>query len=140
MNAEEIEAAAIPFDAVAPRDWPWANFAPVEVACRGTGLVPTHETFRDAMDRLQALREAMDRPLFVTSGYRTPAYNRHVDGAPRSQHRLGRAFDIATFGLDAARLEALAREYGFRGIGRYQRFLHIDTRPRAATWGRPSSP
>ena len=45
---------------------------------------------------LNPLREAWGAPIIVTSGYRSPALNRAVKGAPTSQHVLGEAADIHT--------------------------------------------
>ena len=43
---------------------------------------------------LEPLRQAWGQPIFVTSGYRSPALNRAVGGAHNSQHLLGQAADI----------------------------------------------
>ena len=43
---------------------------------------------------LDPLREAWGGPIHVNSGYRCPALNRAVGGAPRSQHMKGEAADI----------------------------------------------
>ena len=42
----------------------------------------------------EAVRLAWGQPIFVTSGYRSPALNRAVGGAHNSQHCLGQAADI----------------------------------------------
>jgi len=54
---------------------------------------------------LDPLRQALGRPVRITSGYRAPAVNRAVSGSPTSQHMLGQAADIKVPGLSA---EALA--------------------------------
>jgi len=54
---------------------------------------------------LDPLRQAVGRPVRITSGYRAPAVNRAVSGSPTSQHMLGQAADIKVPGLSA---EALA--------------------------------
>ena len=43
---------------------------------------------------LQPLRDAMGFTIHVDSGYRSPAVNEHVGGAPTSDHPKGKAADI----------------------------------------------
>lgn len=120
-----------------PKDaWdPWPNFSPAEIACRGTGQIKIETA---AMDRLQALRDRLGKPLIVRSAYRSPEHNRAVGGAPRSKHMQGTAFDIAMANHDPVVFEAAAREVGFLGFGYYPRsgFMHIDLGP-ARSWGDP---
>jgi len=115
--------------------WRWANFSPAEIACRGTGKLRVNA---DALDRLQALRTALGKPLIVTSGYRSPEHNRRVGGATASKHLEGAAFDISMANHDPAAFIAAARRAGFKGIGTYPRsgFVHVDTGP-ARAWGDP---
>jgi len=61
--------------------WRWPNFSPAEIACRGTGKLLINEP---ALDRLQALRDRLGKPLIVRSAYRSPEHNRAVGGAARS--------------------------------------------------------
>lgn len=113
--------------------WRWRNFSPAEIACRGTGQLKLHP---EALDKLQALRDRLGKPLIVRSAYRSPEHNRNVGGAPRSKHMDGTAFDIAMSNHDPVAFEAAAREVGFRGFGFYPRsgFIHVDLGP-ARTWG-----
>ena len=113
--------------------WRWPNFSPAEIACRGTGRLLIDE---DALDRLQALREALGKPLIVRSAYRSSEHNRAVGGAVASRHLDGAAFDIAMANHDPEAFEAAARVAGFLGFGFYPRsgFMHIDTGP-AREWG-----
>lgn len=48
---------------------------------------------------LQPLRAHLDRPIVVSSGYRSPALNRAVGGAANSDHMHGRAADIVVPGM-----------------------------------------
>ncbi|MBW0159605.1 YcbK family protein [Sedimentimonas flavescens] len=117
-----------------PKDaWPWPNFSPAEIACRGTGQIKIDT---EAMDRLQALRDRLGKPLILRSAYRSPEHNRAVGGAPASKHMEGTAFDIAMANHDPVVFEAAAREVGFLGFGFYPRsgFIHIDLGP-ARSWG-----
>ena len=113
--------------------WRWKNFSPAEIACRGSGSLRINE---EALDKLQALRDRLGKPLIVRSAYRSPAHNRAVGGAPRSKHMDGTAFDIAMANHDPVAFEAAAREVGFLGFGFYPRsgFMHIDLGP-ARQWG-----
>lgn len=113
--------------------WRWKNFSPAEIACRGSGSLRIHE---EALDKLQALRDRLGKPLIVRSAYRSPTHNRAVGGAPRSKHMDGTAFDIAMSNHDPVAFEAAAREVGFLGFGFYPRseFIHVDLGP-ARTWG-----
>ena len=43
---------------------------------------------------LQPLRDALGKPITISSGYRSPALNKFVNGSSRSQHCQGRAADI----------------------------------------------
>jgi zinc D-Ala-D-Ala carboxypeptidase len=115
--------------------WRWPNFSPAEIACRGTGALKLHP---EALDKLQALRDRLGKPLILRSAYRSPEHNRAVDGAPRSKHMDGTAFDIAMGNHDPVAFEAAARAVGFLGFGYYPRsgFMHIDLGP-ARVWGAP---
>jgi hypothetical protein len=113
--------------------WSWPNFSPAEIACRGTGKLLVNEA---ALDKLQALRDRLSKPLIVRSAYRSPEHNRDVGGAKASKHLEGIAFDIAMANHDPEAFEEAARAVGFRGFGFYPRsgFIHIDLGP-ARTWG-----
>ena len=115
--------------------WRWPSFSPAEIASRGDGQLKLHP---EAMDKLQSLRDSLGKPLIVNSGYRSPAHNKAVGGAPRSKHMLGTAFDIAMSNHDPVAFEAAARAVGFLGFGTYPRsgFMHIDLGP-ARRWGEP---
>lgn len=43
---------------------------------------------------VQSIRDCLGMPMFVTSGYRSPAVNAAVGGARSSQHMLGLAADL----------------------------------------------
>lgn len=115
--------------------WHWPNFSPAEIACRGTGKLRLNA---DALDRLQALRNALGKPLIVNSAYRSPEHNKRVGGAKASKHLEGTAFDISMANHDPIAFIAAARKAGFKGIGTYPRsnFVHIDTGP-GRNWGDP---
>ena len=115
--------------------WRWKNFSPAEIACRGTGKLKLHP---EALDKLQALRDRLGKPLIVRSAYRSPEHNRALGGAKASKHMDGTAFDIAMANHDPVEFEKAARAVGFLGFGTYPRsgFMHVDLGP-ARTWGEP---
>ena len=92
---------------------------------------------------LQAIREHFNKPITITSGYRTAAHNKSVGGAKSSQHLLGKAADIqvadTTVEAVAAYAESLMPDWG--GVGRYpvkagrtKGWVHVDTRPNKSRW------
>lgn len=84
----------------------------------------------ELVQRLEALRHICgDRPLRIVSGYRDPAYNKSIGGAPNSQHQYNRAADIPAGYATIAQAEAA----GFRGIGYCHGWVvHVDVRPGTA--------
>jgi zinc D-Ala-D-Ala carboxypeptidase len=123
------------FSQVDLKDWRWPSFSPREIASKGEGeiLIDT-----DALDKLQALRNRLGKPVVLTSAYRSPAHNKRVGGAKASLHMQGNAFDVRMENHDPHEFEAAARAVGFTGFGYYPKsgFMHIDTGP-ARTWGTP---
>jgi zinc D-Ala-D-Ala carboxypeptidase len=108
-------------------EWRWPNFKPSEIACKGDGSLIVHE---EALDKLQALRTRLGRPLRINSAYRSPAYNARIEGSSKaSKHMEGRAFDVALVGVTREELAAAARAVGLVGVGHYASFLHLDTGP-----------
>lgn len=103
----------------------------------GSRLVPLCE-------QLEILREHLARPLKITSGYRSEAYNKRISGARNSQHVQGRAADIVVAGWTAEAVHGMALDLykagklKIGGLGLYSGFVHIDIRPstiaRLARW------
>ena len=85
---------------------------------------------------LDELRDYMGCPLIVTSGYRTPAYNKKVGGAVNSQHMYGVAADVYPADKNIKKLHAQACKLlsGSGGIGLYPTFVHVDVRQKASRW------
>lgn len=97
----------------------------------------------------ERIRELCEFALIVDSAYRTTEYNASIGGAAGSQHIQGRALDLkpaampkGALGRYQDRLNRLlsaakkARsEKLLNGIGIYDGFIHIDTRPGTqVTW------
>tara|TARA_Y100000361_G_C10943904_1_gene230199 strand:- start:50 stop:442 length:393 start_codon:yes stop_codon:yes gene_type:complete len=108
----------------------WKYFSEEELRCKGTGELKMMEEF---MAKLILLREKVNQPLVISSGYRTPEYNKRIGGSSKSAHILGQAVDIVCSGTKAHTILMHALELGFTGIGVKQhgdhksRFIHLDT-------------
>lgn len=90
----------------------------VVATARGIPNVPG-ENEREALEvlvlaLLDPLRELWGKPIYVNSGYRSPALNKAVGGVANSQHMKGQAADITTGKAESNRkLFALIRDGGF---------------------------
>ena len=72
----------------------------------------------------------------ITSACRCAEHNRKVGGRTRSEHTIGLAADIMLSGI---RPDDVADYLCYRypdcyGIGRYDRFTHVDVRAKKARW------
>jgi len=89
---------------------------------------------------LQVLRDAVAKPITITSGYRSPEHNAKVKGAKNSQHIFGTAADIKVQGMTpkevALVIETLIKEGKMKegGIGVYNSWVHYDIRGVRARW------
>jgi zinc D-Ala-D-Ala carboxypeptidase len=69
------------------------------------------------MWKLEAMRHVLgDKPLRVTSGFRSKACNDQVGGAPSSRHLYGDAADLGAGSHSLCTLAKEARNRGFHGI------------------------
>jgi len=86
---------------------------------------------------LDRIREDYGSAIVINSCYRSPAYNRSIGGASQSYHMKFVACDIT--GYSISRLHRIAKDLRNQGmflggIGRYNSFVHVDTRGYNATW------
>lgn len=123
-------------------DWgKYKNFTADEFKCSHCGA---NEMKPEFMDRLQQLRNAYNKPMKITSGYRCPKHPIEAAKPKPGAHSTGMAADVGIQGSEAHRLLQLALELGFTGVGVQQkgtgRFLHLDTisnqpdSPRPTVW------
>ena len=81
------------------------------------------------MKNLQELRDIYAQPMVINSGYRCKSHNSKVGGVENSKHLSGIAADIAVHDAHSRyRLVQIALRLGFKGIGIYKSFIHLDTR------------
>ena len=118
------------------------NFSLSEFRCKDGTDVPDSlmEHVFLLAENLQILREEVGKPIRVISGYRTPAYNRRIKGAPKSQHMLAKAADIKISGMTPTEVKEVivklikSGRMKSGGVGLYKTFTHYDVRGRNARW------
>lgn len=91
-------------------------------------------------EKLQRIRDALGKPIKITSGYRCLKRNQAVGGGTNSRHRYGMAADwrLKDRSVNPVALGIIAQAVGFGGVGIYwyagNAFCHADTRGTKATW------
>lgn len=103
-----------------------AHFYVDEFRCKGDGKVIIHPQLTAHLERLRA--SLGGKEIIITSGYRSPAYNKKVGGAARSQHMLGRAADIRIKGMSPRDVAIAAKMVGFTYVKVYKGWTHVDVR------------
>ncbi|MFD1198501.1 D-Ala-D-Ala carboxypeptidase family metallohydrolase [Brucella gallinifaecis] len=94
----------------------------VDVACLKPQLV----------SMLKTMERHFRKPVMVTSGYRSPSYNRKVNGARKSLHMICAAADIQIAGVSKHEIARYARKMSNRGgVGTYchTTSVHVDIGP-----------
>jgi uncharacterized protein YcbK (DUF882 family) len=112
------------------------NFRSSEFRCRcrrkECDAVPMDPLF---LAKLQALRDLLQRPLYILSGARCPHWNGISRGAPRSLHLMGKAVDFERSDEDDPKqIEAMAEKAGLGGVGIANTFFHVDDGPKGRRW------
>ena len=99
-----------------------------EFACKdGSPIVFVDDYLYTILD---ILRNKIGKPIIITSGYRTPEWNKKCGGAKYSYHIRGMAADIRVNGMSARelakKLNAIVPEEC--GIIVYESWVHFDVR------------
>lgn len=107
------------------------HFKLSEMACKDGSDKVLYST--ELMAKLEELRAYGGFTVSINSGYRTPAYNKKIGGASRSQHTLGTAADIVVkkngVVVNAKKVCCLCQSLGFKGIGYISaNAVHVDMR------------
>lgn len=85
---------------------------------------------------LQQVRDELEMPLIVTSGWRSKARNKAVGGSPTSDHPLGYCADVMCPFINAAKLAACFVSAQKRGLIAYDQLIiydkhvHVSVNPR----------
>jgi len=76
---------------------------------------------------LQPLRDVLQRPIHVTSGYRCKTLNKAVGGVYNSQHCYGLAADICVDSMDSIKLYKRIKELelSYDQLICYPSFVHV---------------
>jgi uncharacterized protein YcbK (DUF882 family) len=102
------------------------HFNRAEFACKcGCGM---NTIDAELVGYLEQIRVFFEKPVIITSGNRCPSHNRAVGGSPSSQHLVSRAADIVVRGVPSNIVAEYAEQIGVKGVGRYEKFTHIDSR------------
>jgi len=90
---------------------------------------------------VQAVRNFMNVPVYITSTFRTKQCNAECGGSPGSWHLNGMALDFTTASCNSliiddikncGKLFVLLHSCGIKGFGLYPGHIHIDTRPKGS--------
>ena len=118
------------------------NFSLHEFACKDGTQVPDElkSNVQALAEQLQILRDYLNEPIHINSGYRTPAYNKKIGGKPNSYHMKAMAADITVKSKTPKQLASVVEKLiangslKIGGIGVYPGFIHVDTRKATARW------
>lgn len=114
----------------------------------GADFTPTAiENLKKQAALLEIIRSAAgDKPIRVTSGYRSPGHNHAVGGATHSQHPLGTATDFNIDGMTPGQTTDLVTglidsgKLPSGGLGEYGGWVHYDHRLGNARWAGGGAP
>ena len=105
--------------------------------------VVIEELKSDLTKKLLNICAKMEMNLRVNSGYRNPQVNKNVGGHKNSKHMQRIASDLGTRGFSKQQRATLiqhAIDEGFKSIGTYNTFIHLDITSRnyVKCWFRPN--
>ncbi len=110
-------------------DWSlYPNFSYNELKCHHTGECDMDP---ELMAILQAIRNQLDKPIIISSGYRSVEHPVERKKSFPGEHTYGMAVDILCHGEDALNIVELAGHHKIRRIGLDQngpietRFVHL---------------
>lgn len=118
------------------------NFSYEEFECKDGSETPPEllGNIAELARNLQVLRDKLNKPITIVSGYRSLLHNNKVGGAKNSQHLTGKAADIKVSGVDPKEvynlLEILIEKGEIKqgGLGLYKSWVHYDIRGTKARW------
>ena len=111
------------------------NFKVDEFACKHCG---ENKIAQDVLDMAQVIRDELDVPVKVNSGYRCEVHNKNVGGVKASRHTKGHAADLSSsVGAKAMfrAIQKLHKDGKLPMLGYcicYPSFCHVDIDKRAS--------
>lgn len=104
------------------------HFKVKEFACKDGSQVVYIDDYLVSI--LDILRHKLGKPVIITSGYRTPEWNKKCGGAKYSYHMCGMAADIRVNGMSAKEIAKKLDEIvpDKCGIIVYESWVHFDVR------------
>lgn len=105
------------------------NFKVKEFACKDGSQVVFIDDYLYTI--LDILRNKLGKPVIITSGYRTPEWNKKCNGAKYSYHMRGMAADIRVNDMSAKEVANKLNDIvpDECGIIVYKSWVHFDVRP-----------
>ena len=104
------------------------HFKVREFACKDGSQVVFIDSYLVSI--LDILRNQIEKPVYINSGYRTPEWNKKCNGAKYSYHMRGMAADIRVEGMTAKQLANKLNAIipAKCGIIVYKSWVHFDVR------------
>lgn len=122
------------------------NFSSEEFDCKCGCDMPEDvlENIQELSENLQIIRDYIDEPISVNSGYRCLTHNRNIGSTDKSQHVLGKASDIVAKSYSSEEIYKIVQDLKLNpfldkpleinGVGLYDTFTHLDIRDKLAFW------
>jgi uncharacterized protein YcbK (DUF882 family) len=122
------------------------NFYKIEFDCRDNSLMPLDvlDSIKKLAKNLQKVRDILNEPIHINSGYRSESHNKKIGGTKHSKHLIGYAADITTMNYTSKELALLFEKLIANGtilqggLGLYNGFIHYDIRGSKARWNHSS--
>jgi hypothetical protein len=108
--------------------------------CEDSFPVRLQPNLRKLSQDLQAIRDHVQRPILIISGYRSFRCNARVKGAKNSQHMDAKAADIVVKGMAHRDLRRVIlkliheKKISEGGVGLYRTHVHYDIRGSRSRW------
>jgi len=112
------------------------NFSLKEFNSKDGAITPEHviNNLKELALNLQLIRDHINKPIGINSGYRSPQHNKKVGGATNSYHVKGMAGDLVVKGMTPKELfniiDQLIKSGKIKagGLKAYNTFVHYDIR------------